>query len=84
MTKSGIKVKKLKGNLKRIRRFERYYNYTYPKNSHDDVELICRQCSKRFLVPYKRRNMKFCSLSCSTTHKNLNTDYSKRKIEGKK
>ena len=39
---------------------------------HDNVEIICKyfKCRKKFIVSYKNRNRRFCSLNCVTAYRN--------------
>jgi len=39
------------------------------------VTLICKNCGKKRIIQYKRRNMKFCSLSCATIYNNKRRIY---------
>lgn len=34
----------------------------------ETVKIICLNCGKQIEVPYKRRNRKFCNLSCSSEY----------------
>jgi intein/homing endonuclease len=35
-----------------------------PWNKREPITLICKQCKKKFIVPYRKRNQKYCSVDC--------------------
>lgn len=45
-------------------------SYISQKTKHSDVELVCRQCSNKFIATYIDRNKLCCSQSCSTRYTN--------------
>jgi len=81
MTSKGFnRPGQLSNPIRRAKQFKRRYDSKYPKKKcywgkyfepHDDVILTCKNCKKDIQVKYKRRKMKFCSLSCATTYNNL-------------
>ena len=64
--------KKLTTGLKRKRTWSRYYNSKTPdrEGAHDWIHKECLECGEELILEYKRRNSKFCNLSCSTSYRN--------------
>lgn len=63
---------------------------TLTGSGNDKIKKVCLYCQKDFLVEYKKRNQKFCSISCNSKnnwtnpefYKNLSEKISKRNSTG--
>lgn len=63
--------KKMPSGLKRKRTWDRYYGSKTPdRTSEDWIYKECLNCGEELILEYKRRNQKFCNLSCSTSYRN--------------
>lgn len=72
MASKGMLKGVFNSNAKRGKVWNKYYSDVKPqKEVHDFVHKECLHCGKEMILDYKERNRKFCSLSCSTTHRNL-------------
>jgi len=78
----------LRNPIKRVRKFRRKYSKDLRTNlcywgkyfePHGNVIIKCKKCGIERELPYKRRKMRFCSVSCASSY-NMKIWWKKKKV----